>query len=448
MTANPAQVVQVTCPNCRAAVRAQVFTFVDVGQYPELKSALVAGQLNVAVCRNCGTPAMISAPIIYHDPAKQLFLVFVPQQGNLRPDDIERLIGEATNLSMRSLPPDAPRAHLLAPRRFLTLNSLVDTILEADGVTREMVEAQQLRVELISRLAEAFEQGEQIFSEVVEQLRPALDYEFYTMLTQFIEASTQSGNAETAQLLITIRDRALAVTGGIPEASGDRAAFDDEPFEDIDLSEAVNRLIEAPNEHIEALIGELRPVIDDEFFQEWTQRIDTAEQVGDLSLADHLTKRRALLHETVERMDRQAQEMFERGAQILDAVLQAPDLDAALREQGAKVDESFLLVLEAHIGAAQRAGRTEVVERLMEIERLATKLLQEQLSPEDRFINELLSAETPQAATKLLRQNPVIITPTFVKRLNELADESEQAERRPLGERLRQLAREAGAMLF
>ncbi len=448
MTANPAQMVQITCPNCRAPVRAQVFTFVDVGQYPELKSALIAGQLNVAVCRSCGTPAMISAPLIYHDAAKQLFLVFVPQQGNLRPDDIERLIGEATNISMRSLPPDAPRAHLLAPRRFLTLNSLIDTILEADGVTREMVEAQQLRVELISRLAEAFEQGEQAFTEVVAQLQPALDYDFYTMLTQFIEASTQNGNAETAQLLISIRDRALELTGGMPESAEDVDGLAEEAFEDIDLSEAVNRLIEAPDEQIEALIGEIRPAIDYEFFEAWTQRIDAAEQAGNLGLAEQLTKRRTVVRETVERMDRQAQEMFERGAQILDAVMQAPDLEAALREQGAKVDESFLLVLEAHIGAAQRAGRSEIVERLSEIERLATSLLQEQLSPEDRFINELLSAETPQAATKLLRQSPAIITTAFVKRLNELADESEQAGRKPLGERLRQLAREAGAMLF
>jgi len=48
----------------------------------------------------------------------------------------------------------------------------------------------------------------------------------------------------------------------------------------------------------------------------------------------------------------------------------------------------------------------------------------------------------------LLRQNPAVITTAFVKRLNELADESEQAGRKPLGERLRQLSREAGAMLF
>jgi hypothetical protein len=107
-----------------------------------------------------------------------------------------------------------------------------------------------------------------------------------------------------------------------------------------------------------------------------------------------------------------------------------------------------LLVLEANLAAAQRAGATDAVAKLEEIRRLALEIIQESLSPEERFINELLAAEKPQDATKLLRQNVPMITPAFVKRLNELADQFEGDGRKPLGERLRQLGREAGAMLF
>ncbi|HEU5087031.1 MAG TPA: CpXC domain-containing protein, partial [Roseiflexaceae bacterium] len=108
MSVSPAQLVQLTCPNCRSPVRAQVVTFVDVGQYPQLKGPLLAGQLNIAVCQSCGTPVMISAPLIYHDPAKQLFLTFFPQQLSASPEEQERFVGEATSLIMRSLPQDAP----------------------------------------------------------------------------------------------------------------------------------------------------------------------------------------------------------------------------------------------------------------------------------------------------------------------------------------------------
>jgi hypothetical protein len=423
-------------------VRAQVFTLVDVGQQPELKGPLLAGQLNLAVCQSCGTPVMISAPLIYHDPAKQLFLTFFPQQLSASTEDQERFIGDATRLISRTLPQDAARGYLLAPRRFLTLNSLIEAILEADGISKADIEAQRGRVELISRLAEAYEEGDEALTRLVEAEREQLDYNFFATLTAFVEASAQASSEADSSLLAGLRTRLLELTGTADEWSQEGG---DEEYE---LGEAISRLADAPEEEIEALIGELRPVIDYSFFEEWTRQIEAAEQSGDSAEAERLTARRTLVRETVERMDRQAQEMFERGAAVLNAVLDAPDLEAALRERSEQIDEAFLLVVETHIAAAERAGRADMVAQLGEVYNRAAAIIEEGLSPEDRFINELLSTETPQAATRLLRQNPTIITSTFVKRLNELADETQQAGRQPLADRLRQLAREAGAMLF
>lgn len=442
MAATPPQVVQLTCPNCRTPFRAQIFTLVDVGRQPELKNYLLSGQLNLAVCPNCGTPSMLGAPLIYHDPAKQLFLVHFPQQLNARPDEQERFIGEATSLLMRDLPPDAPRGYLLAPRRFLTLNSLVETILEADGISREVIEAQRKRVDLIDLLASAYEQGEEQLARAVEQNQDALDYEFFATLGAFVEASAQNGQDDSADLLRGLREKLVELTGfddeGLPDAEG----------EELPLDEVIERLAGAPDEELEQAIAEVRPAIDYGFFEAWTARIDAAEQAGDQALAEQLTSRRARILETVERMDKQAQEMFEAGATILKQILEADDAAEALRARRDEIDEAFLLVLEANAAAAQRAGKQEIADRLAEIQRLALEIVQESLSPEDRFINELLQAETPQAATRLLRQNPTIVTTAFVKRLNELADQFEGDGRKPLGERLRQLGREAGAMLF
>jgi hypothetical protein len=442
MTVSPGQVVQLTCPSCRSPVRAQVFTLVDVGQQPELKGPLLAGQLNLAVCQSCGTPVMISAPLIYHDPAKQLFLTFFPQQLSASTEDQERFIGDATRLISRTLPQDAARGYLLAPRRFLTLNSLIEAILEADGISKADIEAQRGRVELISRLAEAYEEGDEPLTRLVEAEREQLDYNFFATLTAFVEASAQASSEADSSLLAGLRTRLLELTGTADEWGQEGGE------EEYELGEAISRLADAPEEEIEALIGELRPVIDYSFFEEWTRQIEAAEQSGDSAEAERLTARRTLVRETVERMDRQAQEMFERGAAVLNAVLDAPDLEAALRERSEQIDEAFLLVVETHIAAAERAGRADMVAQLGEVYNRAAAIIEEGLSPEDRFINELLSTETPQAATRLLRQNPTIITSTFVKRLNELADETQQAGRQPLADRLRQLAREAGAMLF
>jgi hypothetical protein len=447
MSAPAPQVIQLNCPNCSTPMRAQVFTLVDVGMQPELKNYLLAGQLNMAVCPNCGTPAMIAAPLIYHDPAKQLFLVHFPQQLNARPEEQERFIGDATSLIMRTLPPDTPKGYLLAPKRFLTLNSLVDTILEADGISREVIEAQRKRVALISQMAEAFEQGDEALAAAVTQNKAALDYDFFATLTAFAEASAQSGRDESGQMLLSLRDK-LAELSGFDTSGLEAELAEGDEFEDVDLDEALNRLIEAPESELEQAIAELRPAIDYSFFDALTHQIDAAEQAGDTATAGRLTARRSLILQTVERMDRQAQELFESGAKVLQQILDAPDPAAALRANPEQIDEAFFLVLQANRVAAERAGNTAAADRLMEIERLAAEIVQESLSPEERFVSQLLQAEKPQDATKLLRQNPAMITAAFVKRMNELADEMENNGRKPAGERLRQLAREAGAMLF
>jgi hypothetical protein len=442
MSAASPQAIQLTCPNCRAPMRAQLVTFVDVGRQPELKNYLLSGQLNLAVCPSCGTPAMVAAPLIYHDPAKQLFLVHFPQQLNARPDEQERFIGEATQAVMRGMPANAPRGYLLNPRRFLTLNSLVDTVLEADGISREMVEAQRARVELISLLADAYEQGEEQLTKAVEQHKDQLDYEFFATLTAFAEASAQGGRDDSADLLLGLRQKLIELTdfeaGELADLEG----------EDLAIDEVIERLAGADEAELEEVIGEVRPAIDYSFFEEWTKRIDAAERAADTATAARLTQRRALILETVERMDKQAQELFEAGAQVLKLAMDADNPAAALRANQEQIDEAFLLVLDANLAAAQRAGAADAVAKLTDIRKLAVEIAQEALSPEDRFINQLLQAEKPQDATKLLRQNVTMINPAFVKHLNELADQFENDGRKPLGERLRQLAREAGAMLF
>lgn len=434
----PPQPVQLTCPVCGTNFRTNIYTLVDVSQQPELKQALLAGQLNVAVCPKCGAGTMIAAPLVYHDAAKQLFLIYFPQELNARPEDQERFIGEATNALIRLLPPNAPRGYLLNPRRFMSLGSLVDTILEADGIPREALEQQRRRIDLISQLASSLTDEAQ-FTRLVTQSQEELNQEFFATLNAFIDASNQEGRADSAQILTQLRDTLLEMTG-----FSDALGADDEG----EVQAAIERLATVPDEELEQTIAELRHAIDYSFFQAWTDRIEALEQAGEQDEANRLTVRRQQILEMVERMDKEAQALLEAGANVLRQVLTAPDPAAVLRASVDKLDEAFMFVLATNMAAAQRAGQSEAVARLQEIERLATEIIQESLSPEDRFINELMMAETPQQSTKLLRQRAAQVTPAFVKRLNELADEQEQRGTKEVADRLRQLARESGAMLF
>ncbi len=430
------QPVQMTCPACGTPFRAGIYTLVDVSQQPELKQALLSGHLNVAVCPNCQTASMLGSPLIYHDSAKQLCLVYFPQELNAPPSEQERFVGEATSFIMKSLPPNAPRAYMLSPRRFLTLPSLLDVVLEADGISREMLDAQRRRVEVISQLAGAVADGVG-FDEVVAANRAELTPEFFATLDAFI-GSTPPSQAESRALLEQVR----------AQLAGE---FDDEdvsPEDEAEIAAALDRLAAVPDEELEETVAELRAYIDYGFFHAWTSRIEQQEAAGQLAEAEALTARRARILDLVEELDRQAQEMFEAGSSLLREVLTAEDPMAALHANADQVGEAFLMVISANIGAAQRAGHEDVAIRLDALGEAAVAIIQERLSPEERFINELMLVETPQAATKLLRTNVAKITPALVTQLNTLVEQEEKRGNKPASERLRQLARESGAMLI
>ncbi len=206
----PPQPVQISCPNCNNQYQAHLHTVVDVTQQPDMKQRLLAGQLNTATCPQCGVTVMLSTPLplVYHDAEKQLCLVYVPQEINMTAEQQEQWIGDNTRMLMQNLAPDAPRAHLLTPRRLISMASLVDAILEADGIPREVLEQQRKRVDLIGQLASALA-DEQQFNQLVEQHRDELTPELMATVDAFLQASAQEGRDDSAQVLQMLRDKLM-----------------------------------------------------------------------------------------------------------------------------------------------------------------------------------------------------------------------------------------------
>ncbi len=438
MATLPPQPVAITCPNCRTNFQTPVFQLVDVGQQPELKQALLSGRLNVAVCPKCGAGGLLATPLVYHDPDKQLFLSLFPQEVQAKPEEQERFVGTLQGIVMQSLPADKPKGYLLNPRRFITLTSMLDTILEAEGISKEALAAQRKRTELLGRLLQA-DQDEAAIQKLVDENREALDYEFFITLSAYVEAAQAEGDTESLERFTQLRDQLLALTGFDGQLPGGS-----EP----NVSAAVDALLNADETSLPELIAEYRDAIDYDFYDEITSRAETARTEGNTAEADRIEARRALVLETTERMDRDAQELFEGAAQTLREVIEAPDMRQALVERRDQLSEAFMLVIAANKDAAMRGNHPEVVGRLEEIERMAVEVVQESLSPEERFIGQLLSAEESKDATKLLRQNAAKITPDLVKRINELADEMAKNGRAEMSDRLRQLGRESASMLF
>jgi hypothetical protein len=430
----PTLPIEVTCPQCGNKHVGQVQSIVDVGQDPQLKQLLLRGQLNTVVCPSCGALGAVSAPLLYHDPQKELLLLFFPPRLNLSMEDRERLTGSLVNALMSTLPAEERKGYFLNPRTVFTLQGLTDEILKADGVTQEMIDRQRARRKLLQDMMAAIDDEEQV-EELIEQNKGDIDYSFFLTLAGFAEATAAAGQAETAEKLLQLRDVLL-----------DRLDLTlPEPLPpDTPPSEVVDRVLEVKDEQIRrALVLYNRPLLDYAFFQELTRRIEEAGP----DEAESLRNLRTELLEIVEELDREAQAAQQAKIQLLQDALAGSDPDQTLRERKEEIDALFLAILDAALRGAQERGETEEEQQLKAIHEAALAILQEDLPPELRLVNELLAAEYPQDTQQLLKERQAEWSAGFPEILSALADELEAQGRTESAQRLREIQVQAEAIL-
>ena len=64
----------VRCSACAQTFDAEVYSAINVSDDPDLKGRVMDGSLFVQTCPHCGTPRLISSPVLYHDPAELLMI--------------------------------------------------------------------------------------------------------------------------------------------------------------------------------------------------------------------------------------------------------------------------------------------------------------------------------------------------------------------------------------
>jgi hypothetical protein len=427
MSANPPQAATVNCPACRAQYTVRVQNVVDVSREPRLKSLLLQGRLNVGVCPQCGTGGMLSVPLVYHDPDKELLFCLIPQELSISESERQRLIGQMSNGIMSSLPPDRRKGYLLQPRPFLTFSTLLEAVLEADGITKAMLDQQRAKAQAISEMSKAVDDPLGLAA-VLGQYEELIDYEFFALLSANIRGAELAGDGETAERLGHLRETLLERTPAGKEVAEQEKAVA-EVLEGIDENltrqDLLERITKIEGEHTEQILSVLiavaRPLVDYQFFQLLTERIDQAGQAGDLAASGKLKELRKQILELTQQLDVEARERAREKAQLLSDILQSQDRREAVRQNLQEIDSSFISVLEANIAQSEQEQRHDVADQLRTIRSLISEILQESAPPAVRLINRLLAAESPDRTRQMLQENRAMIDAEFIGMLDMLA---------------------------
>ncbi len=429
----------VTCPNCRQPVIADIDQVFDVGADPTAKQKILSGAFNLIQCPRCGYQGNLATLVVYHDPDKELLLTFAPPDLGLPRNEQERLMGGLINQVVNRLPPEKRKAYLLQPQTTLTMQGLIERVLEADGITREMVQSQQQKLNLIQRLLAA---SDDVRQEIIKQDDKLIDGEFFALLSRIAEAAEASGDENSAKQLLELQQSLLPLTTTgreIQEQSKEieaAIASLQEAGENLTREKLLELILNAPTEtRLQALVSLARAGLDYQFFQLLSDRVDRARGDGRARLIE---LREKLLQLTRE-IDQQVEQRRAAARELLEEVLTSPDVSTGLQKNIQAVDDFFFQELNTALQTARKDGDLERLGKLQKIVELLRSLSAP--PPEVAFIGELVEAENDDARRALLENNKEKITPEFISTLTNIVSQVDGSEDKELSERMKAVHR-------
>ncbi|MBC7872131.1 MAG: CpXC domain-containing protein [Chitinophagaceae bacterium] len=399
----PTSQTTIRCSACGQPFGATLRTYLDASEDQQSKLLLLTARLNTAQCPNCGTLNTIAVPLLYHDPPKELLVAYVPMELNLSKDQQEKMIGDL----MRELPKTNFKGYMFAPKRALTMQGLIDLVLQSDGVTPEMMAQQRERVRLAQELAEAPEAD---LPALVKKYDTDIDERFFQTLTMMAQRALEGGRPDIAQQIIVTQSQIAELSTYGQELLRLQEAQEVILEEVADAIQGLGtqaqradfltlaRKYADNDDYLQALVGLARPAFDYTFLEEMSIAISqapTAEREGLNALRDRIL-------DLTQAIDQQNQAAVQNAARFLQALMNEPNLDEAIHANLGVIDDTFMAVLTTNIQEAEKHQDAASANRLKQIYNQIIAIMQENMQPELLFVNQLLSAATDNEANALI----------------------------------------------
>jgi len=410
---------QVTCPQCHQPAVVEVQQIFDLAQDPLAKQKLLNGAINVIHCQTCGYAGMLGTPIVYHDPEKELFLTFFPPESGVPLNEQEKQLGPLINRVIDSLPPEKRKAYVLQPKSMLTYQTLIETILEADGITKEMLEKQQKKIKLIQRLLTV---PENELETVIEQEKDQFDMAFFALYSRLMQSAVAQNDKESITKLEAVQKLLFekTETGKQLYKSSQETQQAIKTLQDASKDGGLTReklldvVVNAKSDTaVSTIVSLARNGMDYAFFQLLSQKIDAAKDDEKKRLEK---LREDLLNLTAE-IDKRMQEEFKKTKDLLEKIISAEDIEAETQKNLENISELFLQVVEDEIEKARKDGNLDRIQKLERVMIIIRKAMEP--PAEVKLIEEMLAlVDKEEELEKFMDAHQESITPEFIQLLN------------------------------
>jgi len=304
--------------------------------------------------------------------------VLSPNSLSLSGPEQDKIIGSLTNSVVNSLPAEQRKFYLLNPKLFLTFDSIVKAVLEADGITEEVLEAQKAKVKLLEEFLQV--RDEAALQAKVKEHDAELDRDFFEILTASMQAAQMEGNRAGAQALYALRSMLAQLSSqgqqAVTEIDNSLGLVHITSREDL-----LEKLQNAPSdEEFEAFMAAGHPLLDYAFFQQLTAQIDELAKAGNGKQADALKNLRTKILDTKARQEEESRAALQKSVTLLREILQSRDPQKVLADKLDQIDEPFFAILSANIEEARRQNQNEAAQAMEMIGNMAMAMLQESMA--------------------------------------------------------------------
>src|SRR5512142_874391 len=440
---------QIACPRCKQMISANVEQLFDVTADPGAKQRLLGGVSNMARCPYCGYEGRLATPIVYHDADKELLLTYFPPELGMPVNEQERLIGPLITQVTNRLPLEKRKAYLLKPMANLTFESMVETILGKDGITPEMIKAQQERLNLIDRLLQST--APDVRSELIKQNARLFDEQFFALFSRLLQAGLGSGQEELARQMSELQKQLLSETEygrKLRESVGELEAAAkslQEAGQTLTREKLLDMMIHAPSEaRLKAYVSLARNGMDYTFFQNLTDLIEKSS--GDER--KKLEELRDRLLEQVNELDKQMEARYKQAQDFVEKILAQEDVARATQDNLDAFTQEAVDIAQTMLRQASEKNdyaRMGKLQKMIEVLQAASAP-----PPEVAFIEQLLDAPDEAGIEKMLSANASMVNDAFMETLNGLvaqidaqANQGNNAEAKKLSEKMQQVYKTA-----
>ncbi len=423
--------LQTPCPRCRQPILADVQMLFDMTTDPTAKQKLLSRNTNIARCNACGYEGLVSTPIVYHDPEKELLLTYFPPELGLPINEQEKQIGPLINQVVNALAPEKRKGYLFQPNTMFTYQTLIDRVLEADGITKEMIEAQQKRVNLLQRLLTTSNPADRVT--IIHQEAELADGELFTILSTLIQTSASQGDEAGARMLAEIQNDLLKETdfgrkllADSQETQSALKELDKANKEGLTREKLLDILSSVKSEtSLVTLVSLTRTGLDYQFFQVLSERIEASDGEVKQSL---VVLRDQLLKLTRE-IDLEMKKRLENSVTLVESILKEEDIQAAIEKHAQEIDEFFSQAVQMEFDKAREENDLARIEKIQKLTAVIDKLTAP--PPEVEFIQALLEAPDESARVKLLDEKPELLSEDLLQTINSIIAEGESRKQSP-----------------